>query len=447
MKKFVIAGAILSIIIILIALVGIFLVNSGILGTGIAADGITWLYGQFGTNDFLVGTTVPFIIGGAIYIARSWISVLYSYFIRNFTVGIRINSTTENFEEINEYMFNNFVWGIFRRNFVLSHMFNSSQLIMTAGYGRSIALVHGCLGFIELTAEESDSYAFKEYLELKVLTLRPNRTSRIIFDEIIAHIKLIKTKNTVDIYKTIQGDRCRVASKPKRSLDTIFISNDIKQRIMTGLTKFQESEKSYIEKGLPWHLGIILHGPPGTGKTSLIHAIASEIGYDIYYHTTGTLTNTEFDPKKTILVLEDFDTANFETMIVSKNSKSTKKVSSSSLADTLNFLDGFLTPHGLIVIATTNHLDKLDPTVIRPGRFDIIEKIPLMDLEQYLMMCAFYEIEPAIDKFEPGTGAKLMADIKSKWQSVDTATKKDEDKNKGKEEDESENNNQRFTTA
>lgn len=371
-----------------------------------------WLKGQYGDNDFLVGTTVPFVLGAIVYGARSWVRAIYGYIVRNFTVSIRINSTTEHFVEINQYVFDTFVWGIFRRNFVLSWSWGLSKLFMTSGYGRSIALVNGHPGFVELTAEESDSHNFKEFLEIKVLTFRPNATAMQLYDEFEHHVENIEEKTEVDVYKTVLGDRTHVATKPKRPLSTIFIPQAIKDRIMGGLRKFQESELAYIAKGLPYHIGLILHGPPGTGKTSLIHAIASELGRDVHYHTTGSLAFVNLDAAKTILVLEDFDTADFETT----QTKGDDKSSYNTLSDTLNFLDGFLTPHGLIVIATTNHLERLDSAVIRPGRFDLTEEIGFMEKPEYLEMCAFYDVDPD-DDFTPRSGADTMARIKTKWAS------------------------------
>lgn len=337
--------------------------------------------------------------------------LFYSYLVRNFTVSIRINSTTNHFDEVNEYVFKNFVWGIFRRNFVLSYIFSKSRLIMTSGYGRSIALVNGRFGFAELTAEESDSYDFKEYLELKVLTMRPNATAQALYKQIADHVEQLDAKEHIDIYKTVIGDRMHVAKKPKRRLSTIFVPKEIKEHIMTTLERFLASEAAYVEKGLPWHLGVILHGPPGTGKTSLIHAIASELGRDVHYHSSGSLAHVTIDAAKTILVLEDFDSAEFNTA-----DELDEKKEKSSLSDTLNFLDGFLTPHGLIVIATTNHLDRLDAAVIRPGRFDLVEEIGAMCRPEYEQMCAFYEVEPDA-RFTPTSGAQLMVEIKRRWAS------------------------------
>lgn len=376
---------------------------------------VTWLRGQFGTNDFLVGTTVPFVLGAIVYGAKRAVTTVYQYLVRNFTVSMRINSDTEKFIEVNQYVYDNFVWGIFKRNFVLSWLWGPDTLNMTSGYGRSIALVNGYPGFVELTSEESDSNEFKEYLEIKVLTHRPSQMAERLFAELRDHLKKSDEKKTVKIFKSALSDRNLVAKKPLRSLDTIFMPKQFKDRVVGALRKFIDSREAYELKGLPYHMGMILHGPPGTGKTSFIHALASELGRDVHYHSSGSLAHVHVDPDSTILVLEDFDSADFKT---SDDGEEDKTVVS-TLTDTLNFLDGFLTPHGLIVIATTNHLDRIDAAVMRPGRFDIVEEVPVMQLEQYRDMCEFYGVECDDEEFEPGSGAKLMAQIKADWSSAD----------------------------
>jgi chaperone BCS1 len=378
---------------------------------------IDWLKNQYGSNDFLVGTTVPFVLGAIAYGVRSFLLSCYGYVVRNFTVSIRVNSTTEHFTELNGFIFKNYVWGIFRRNFVISYLYAKSKLIMTSGYGSSLALVNGRPGFISLHSESSDAHSFKEYLELKVLTFRPNKTSAELFGQIEHFIENKEEKNTINVYRSSLSERELVAVKPKRSLSTVFIPKEVKDRVSNTLTKFNSSEKAYVDKGLPWHLGMVLHGPPGTGKTSMIHAIASEFNRDIHYHTSGSLANITVDAAKTILVLEDFDHSNFETSSnVDEKGNNNKERLVSSMADTLNFLDGFLTPHGLIVIATTNHIDRIDPAVLRPGRFDLVEEIPEMAEKEYIDMCEFYGVTPE-NNFTAKSGARLMSDIKQNWAS------------------------------
>ena len=375
-----------------------------------------WLQSQYNSNDFLIGTTVPFVLASIVMGMRTFVRSLYNYIVRNFTVSIRIDSDTEKFIEINQYVYDNFVWGMFKRNFVLSWLWSQDRLNMTSGYGRSVAMVHGFPGFIELTQEKSDAHAFKKFLEIKVLTYRPTAMSTRLFDELHEYVEQCDgRKANVNIFKSSSEGRVLVTKKPLRSLNSVFVPDELKTRVIGSLRKFIDSKEAYERQGLPYHMGLILHGPPGTGKTSFIHAIASELGLGVHYHSSGSLTRAHVDADNTILVLEDFDSAGFET------SDAGKKTTISTLTDTLNYLDGFLTPHGLIVIATTNHLDRIDPAVMRPGRFDLVEEVPAMDREQYEKMCEFYGVKPE-DDFTSKSGAALMAEIKGRWVSDEAPT-------------------------
>jgi hypothetical protein len=80
----------------------------------------------------------------------------------------------------------------------------------------------------------------------------------------------------------------------------------------------------------------------------------------------------------------------------------------SPLHEILNSMDGMQTPDGLKFIVTTNHLDKLDPAIVRPGRIDDVIEIGPLSLESARRMFrAFYGRE-GIDSYSPRTGAELQ---------------------------------------
>lgn len=376
-----------------------------------------WLFDQYGSNDFLVGTTIPFVLGAVLYFFRNSIIGLYHTFLRYFTVTVRLNSTSEHYDKFAAYVFQNFVWGVFKRDFVVGHTYKKDRptVFMTAGYGRSIALINGYPGLVTRQIEESDSYHFKEWTEIRALCFRPNRLAAWIFSSFQGLLDNEERGDEVTIYRNGLHGREEITKKPLRPLSTVFLPKKVKSRVMGHLEAFQNSEDYCVAKGIPWHTGLILHGVPGTGKTSFIHAIASELGRDVHYHSSGTFENMELDSRNSILVLEDFDASGMGEQAKGrkKSQEQGKQKQTYNLSDVLNFLDGFLTPHGLIVIATTNHLSSLDEALIRPGRFDISVEIEPMQYPEYCAMCDFHGQVPIPEvQYTPKTGADLSVSLR-----------------------------------
>ena len=161
---------------------------------------------------------------------------------------------------------------------------------------------------------------------------------------------------------------------PVRRLNTVYMDERVKQRIMDDVTSFLKSEAEYDAFGIPYKKTYLLTGVPGSGKTSLIKALCNEIHYNLGIMSIsrdmdnatiqGSFRN--LDPK-TVLLLEDID-----CLFEKRTSVETPCFTFSNL---LNILDGVLFKHGLIVFITTNHPEKLDPALLRQGRTDLIVEL------------------------------------------------------------------------
>ncbi|TFK19606.1 P-loop containing nucleoside triphosphate hydrolase protein, partial [Coprinopsis marcescibilis] len=168
--------------------------------------------------------------------------------------------------------------------------------------------------------------------------------------------------------------------KPKRSLASVILDNGRAESLRGDVQEFLSSREWYATRGIPFRRGYLLHGPPGTGKTSFVGGIASELGLDIY---SLSLSAKGLDddklakllnalPPKTILLIEDIDAA---------SSNATKRRNAGgdaeawcrgvTLAGLLNVLDGIDASEGRVLFATTNHRELLDPALCRPGRMDV----------------------------------------------------------------------------
>lgn len=177
------------------------------------------------------------------------------------------------------------------------------------------------------------------------------------------------------------------ADVPARPLSSVVLRAGQRDRLLADMGAFLAAEADYARLGLPWHRGYLLHGVPGTGKTSIATALASALGLDVYCVQLGSLEHdgalTEcltVVESRSMLLLEDIDVAHS-----ARDRDDT--AGGVTLAGLLNALDGVVTPHGLMTVLTTNHRERLDPALLRPGRVDVSEELLVCDEAQVAEMC------------------------------------------------------------
>ncbi|CAI9780548.1 unnamed protein product [Fraxinus pennsylvanica] len=184
--------------------------------------------------------------------------------------------------------------------------------------------------------------------------------------------------NINDLWKPVSLDH--PATFEKLAMDT-----EQKEMIMKDLDRFVKRREYYRKIGKAWKRGYLLYGPPGTGKSSLIAAMANYLNFDIYdLELTELRRNSELrkllvaTANKSILVVEDIDcTIDLQDREANKdNSRPVyypEEENKVTLSGFLNFVDGLWSSCGdeRIIIFTTNHIEKLDPALLRPGRMDV----------------------------------------------------------------------------
>jgi len=197
---------------------------------------------------------------------------------------------------------------------------------------------------------------------------------------------------------------------------------------------FQTRRDWYDDKGIPYTLGILLSGPPGTGKTSTIKCLANESNRHIFSVAMGSdmtrvqLENLFYNENVVVVVdgqtqtvcipldqrlyvLEDADAQQGSMLLRRKEKPVAKRVSEATvrprfeledagehlkvdLSFLLNLLDGALENPGRLLVMTSNHPEKLDEALVRPGRIDVVAQFKTCSLATLRKMVEFFYETP-----------------------------------------------------
>lgn len=167
----------------------------------------------------------------------------------------------------------------------------------------------------------------------------------------------------------------------KRPLESVILDKGVKERIISDVKGFLGSAKWYYDRGIPYRRGYLLHGPPGSGKSSFIRALAGELDYNIAMLNLSErgLTDDRLNhlltiiPRRTLVLLEDADAAfgNRRT----QTDEDGYRGANVTFSGLLNALDGVASAEERIVFLTTNHVDRLDSALVRPGRVDMAVRL------------------------------------------------------------------------
>ncbi|MGA9475781.1 MAG: AAA family ATPase [Terriglobales bacterium] len=174
-----------------------------------------------------------------------------------------------------------------------------------------------------------------------------------------------------------------------RVLASVVLELGEKEHLLQDMAQFRKSRQRYERLGVPYHRGYLFYGPPGTGKTSLVSALAAHFGLSIYmvnladFSDRNLLNAVNQVPANSVLLFEDIDCMRGAgSRAAASSSDAQKHLAGSStkenastlngvtLSGLLNVLDGFCAPHGVLFVMTTNHVEKLDEALLRPGRID-----------------------------------------------------------------------------
>ncbi|XP_047982851.1 AAA-ATPase At3g50940-like [Salvia hispanica] len=265
------------------------------------------------------------------------------------------------------------------------------DLAVTVDKNQEIVDVHTGIQFkwtlqsstaVTKTAKNESSRSELRYFELSFNRKHRDYVLEVYLPYILARAKEMKEEaktvrlHTVDYNGTDYWSS--VVLNHPATFETMAMEAETKKGLMEDLDRFVSRKDYYRRIGKAWKRGYLLYGPPGTGKSSLVAAMANYLKFDVYdLDLREVQCNSDLrrlligSSNRSILVIEDIDcNVGLQNRETDTSAAQEDKITLSGL---LNFIDGLWSSCGdeKIIVFTTNHRDRLDPALLRPGRMDV----------------------------------------------------------------------------
>ena len=356
-------------------------------------------------NQMIAGAISLWGLGMISYICKGLPRFLYDLLKRTFTTTVTLTSSNDSFYLLLKWYKQKGYDKKSRFLKITNGRWGSDELVKSVGYGNHILWYKRRP--IRLSMQQEDGVNSEK--ELDKITIAILGRSHGLINELLHDVINATSDKNISTIKKSHGDYWITSAEQRpRKFNTIYLQEGIKENLLAHLDIFREKESWYLEKGIPYQTGILLYGPPGTGKTSIIKAIAEYLGYQMHILSSsrlGSIESAMFSlPEKSLVVIEDIDgcdatkkrtqddAPNDESPKLIENTEEPTKIefdlSLANISDILNAIDGISQVHGRILIATTNHIEKLDKALIREGRFDL--KLEIGYVDQYILSEIFY---------------------------------------------------------
>ena len=175
------------------------------------------------------------------------------------------------------------------------------------------------------------------------------------------------------VYEVIEGVGGPTVNKVSLTEFTKPILNEGYQDVLLeDVKKFFKNEKFYKDNGFTYKRGLLLFGPGGTGKSSLIKYIGTQVD------VPTLIVSAKIDMDSLLKELIDVSCPNGCVVAI----EDIDGIEMYKRSELLNFLDGFSSPKKCYFIATTNHIDKIGYAIAnRPSRFDMVVEVPAPNKE------------------------------------------------------------------
>ena len=347
------------------------------------------LVNAFAGNQFMAGGFVLMLLGAILAYCRHLPSKIYRFFERFFILKIEIQDEDESYQWMQ-------VWLAERLKHALSisvvtkrksemptydeefatkakpqiyfvpavgtYFFWYKRRLVTLNRSRQEAQATNILQSADKGGRQKETFTFSVFSRNKEI-------ARQLIEE--AREMAVPEDGKLEI-RVASWSQWRTGTRIKpRTMDSVILDDNQVFELAKDIREFLDTRAWYENVGVPYRRSYLFYGEPGNGKSSAAKAIAGHFGMNIYLLVLSDpeMNDSKINdllsavPEGNIVLLEDIDCA-FDK----RNREGKQGLTFSGL---LNAIDGVASGEGRILMMTTNHLDRLDKALIRPGRADV----------------------------------------------------------------------------
>jgi chaperone BCS1 len=364
-------------------------------------DLLAWLQAEFASNDILAGATGATVIGAALVYLRRAPQLLWDAALRRFSVELTVDNDDPVFGWLDQW-FAAHPYGRRARRIKASTLGHSGgfevpaptigqapDAVLGPGPGAHLFVHRGRPVLVHRRRQDDDNSGTTRRRETFTVRIAgaSQRPIRALLDE--ARV-MAEGGAGVDVWTYADRSWCRSQKRVHRAIETVALPDAQRRRIVDDARGFFEAEPWYRDRGIPYRRGYLFSGPAGTGKTSTALALATLFRRPLYvlslgavWGDDGLIQSIRWVPPNALLLIEDIDAEPASRARRAKrDDDEDERAPGISLSALLNAIDGAVASEGRLLIMTTNHPDRLDPALVRPGRVDLHERFELAGRDQ-----------------------------------------------------------------